>query len=155
MKMKKMAEADETPPPPLHDDACPRCGTTMREAQGRFEHPVNGETIEVLGISHLRCPDCGEVVFRLDEARQLRENALAQYRQKYGLLSAAEIRAIRERLGLSQGELGKLLGLGSNTLSRWEANRNVQSASLDVLLRLLRDVPTTLPYLRALRGRAA
>jgi hypothetical protein len=33
-------------------------------------------------------------------------------------------------------------------VSRWEAGRTVQAASLDVLLRLLRDVPGTLAYLK-------
>jgi hypothetical protein len=38
--------------------------------------------------------------------------------------------------------------LGGNTLSRWEAGRNVQSAAMDVLLRLIRDLPGSLEYLR-------
>jgi DNA-binding transcriptional regulator YiaG len=63
-------------------------------------------------------------------------------------LSEGEIRAIRERLKLTQGALSRLLRLGSNTVSRWEAGRNVQSASMDVMLRLLRDVPAALAYLR-------
>jgi DNA-binding transcriptional regulator YiaG len=46
-------------------------------------------------------------------------------------------------------ELAQLLRLGGNTLSRWEAGRNVQSAAMDVLLRLIRDVPASLEYLRA------
>ena len=52
-------------------------------------------------------------------------------------------------LGLTQGELARLLGLGPNTLSRWEAGRNAQSAAMDILLRLVRDVPGSLNYLRS------
>jgi len=36
-----------------------------------------------------------------------------------------------------------------NTASRWESGRNVQSAAMDMLLRLIRDVPGSIPYLRA------
>jgi DNA-binding transcriptional regulator YiaG len=73
---------------------------------------------------------------------------LAIHRKKYGLLSSDEIRSIRERIDLTQAALSKLLHLGGNTLSRWEAARNVQTAAMDILLRLIRDVPGSLDYLR-------
>ena len=38
--------------------------------------------------------------------------------------------------------------LGGNTISRWEAGRNVQTTAMDILLRLIRDVPGSLHYLR-------
>jgi DNA-binding transcriptional regulator YiaG len=50
---------------------------------------------------------------------------------------------------LSQGGLARLLRLGANTISRWEADRNVQTAAMDVLLRLIRDLPGSIDYLRA------
>lgn len=133
---------------PLPVDACHDCGTMMRERKATLKLPVNGEQISVPGVSHLVCPKCGEIVLRFDEAGQLHRQALEIYRQKYGLLSSVEIRAVRERLGLTQTELARLLRLGKNTLSRWEAGRNVQSASMDLLLRLIRDVPGSVEYLR-------
>jgi len=45
-------------------------------------------------------------------------------------------------------QLAGLLRLGANTISRWEAGRNVQTAAMDVLLRLIRDIPASLTYLR-------
>jgi putative zinc finger/helix-turn-helix YgiT family protein len=109
---------------------------------------VNGEKIRVPDIAHLRCPRCGETVLARDQIEALRLGAFQVYRRNHGLLSAAEIRSIRERHGLSQGELARLLRLGANTVSRWEAGRNVQSAAMDVLLRLIRDLPGSLDYLR-------
>jgi putative zinc finger/helix-turn-helix YgiT family protein len=132
------------------DDACPECGTPMREKEANLRFPVNGEEIAVPGSPHLSCPGCREVVLRFDDARKLRQRALAIYRQKYGLLSADVIRSIRERFGLTQAELARLLRLGANTISRWEAARNVQTASMDVLLRMIRDIPGTLAYLQTL-----
>ena len=49
------------------------------------------------------------------------------YRRKHGLLSADQIRGIRARFELTQAEFARLLRLGANTLSRWEAGRNVQT----------------------------
>ncbi len=143
-KSKKNAPAGVV----LADDACPICGTMMRARRAKLSLPVNGEEVVVLQAQHLRCPECLEIVLRFDEARQLRERALAKYREKYGLLSADEIRSLRERLGMTQADLASLLRLGPNTLSRWEADRNVQSAAMDVLLRVIRDVPGSVQYLR-------
>jgi putative zinc finger/helix-turn-helix YgiT family protein len=120
----------------------------MRRHRGRLTLPVNGEEVAVSRAIHLACPSCHEVVLRLDDARQLRERAFAAYRKKYDLLSAEEIRALRERFGLTQAALASLLRLGGNTISRWEAGRHVQTAAMDVLLRVLRDVPGSLEYLR-------
>jgi putative zinc finger/helix-turn-helix YgiT family protein len=132
----------------LPDIACPECGTPMREKRGKLKLPVNGEEISVPDAAHLACPRCHEVVLRFDDARRLRHRALEIYRLKYGLLAADEIRSIRERHGLTQAELAHLLRLGGNTISRWEANRNAQTGSMDMLLRMIRDVPGSLEYLR-------
>jgi putative zinc finger/helix-turn-helix YgiT family protein len=148
----KANERKKRPGTTLPDDACPACGAVMKERRGTLKLPVNGEDIAVPAAAHLRCPDCGEIVLRLDQARRLQEAAHDLYRRKHGLLSAGEIRSLRERFDMTQSALADLLRLGSNTLSRWESGRNVQTASMDVLLRMLRDVPGTVDYLR---GRAA
>jgi putative zinc finger/helix-turn-helix YgiT family protein len=132
----------------LPDDACPRCGTMMKEARGRLKLPINGEEIAVPSASHLKCPKCGEIVLRFQEAKRLHEDASEIYRRKHGLLSAHEIRAIRERFNLNQADLARLLRLGANTVSRWESGRNVQTAAMDMLLRLIRDLPGSIDYLR-------
>jgi putative zinc finger/helix-turn-helix YgiT family protein len=133
----------------LDDRACPNCGTSMKERRGKLSLPVNGEEVTVAGAAHLHCPNCGEVVLRFEDSKRLSADAIATYRKKHGLLSADDIRAIRERFRLSQGELADLLHLGANTISRWESGRNVQTAAMDVLLRLIRDLPGSLEYLRS------
>jgi putative zinc finger/helix-turn-helix YgiT family protein len=132
----------------LPDDACPRCGTMMKEARGRLKLPINGEEIAVPSATHLKCPKCGEIVLRFQEAKRLHEDASEIYRRKHGLLSALGIRAIRERFNLNQADLAHLLRLGANTVSRWESGRNVQTGAMDMLLRLIRDLPGSIDYLR-------
>jgi len=132
----------------LPDDACTECGTRMRPSRGALTLPVNGETIRVTGIPHLRCPSCGDTVTDFAQTGALWERAFARYRAKHRLLGPDEIRALRRSLGLTQAGLAHLLRLGANTVSRWEADRNIQTAAMDVLLRLLRDVPGSLAYLK-------
>ena len=120
----------------------------MRERSGILRLPVNGVDIAVPDAPHLRCPKCREVVLRMDHARGLRQRAQDAYRSRYELLSAEEIRSVRERHHLTQSELARLLRLGGNTISRWESGRNVQTAAMDILLRLIRDIPESLRYLK-------
>src|SRR5260221_381566 len=95
----------------LPSDACPVCGTTMVEKRATLRLPVNGEEIAVPSAGHLRCPNCGEVVLRFQDSKRLGEDAIALYRKKHGLLSADEIRAIREHFNLTQVGLTHLLHL--------------------------------------------
>ncbi len=134
------------------DDACPACGTSIVEKRSALRLPVNGEEITVPSTLHLSCPKCGEVVLRFQDAKRLHEDAIAIYRKKHGLLSADQIRAIRERFNLTQADLARLLRLGANTVTRWESGRNVQTAAMDMLLRLIRDLPGSIEYLRAPRA---
>ncbi len=132
----------------LPDNACPVCGETMAATSGTLRLPVNGEEIPVPSAVHLHCPKCGEIVLRYQDSKRLGEDAIDIYRQRHGLLPAGEIRAIRERYGLTQADLARLLHLGANTISRWESGRNVQTGAMDMLLRLIRDLPGSMEYLR-------
>jgi putative zinc finger/helix-turn-helix YgiT family protein len=116
--------------------------------RGTLRLPINGEEVAVASAAHMSCPRCGEIVLRFQDAKRLGEDAIAIYRKKHGLLSADEIRAIREQFGFTQAELARLLRLGANTVSRWESGRNVQTAAMDILLRLIRDLPGSIDYLR-------
>lgn len=149
--MKKTRRKKASPAPSarvLADTACPNCGTDMAERRGTLRLPVNGEEIAVPSAAHLHCAKCGEVVLRFQESKRLHEDAIALYRRSHGLLSADEIRGIRERFNLTQADLAHLLRLGANTVSRWEAGRNVQTAAMDILLRMIRDLPGSIEYLR-------
>src|SRR6266852_2009806 len=86
----------------LPDDACPACGTQMVERRGTLRLPVNGEEIAVPSAAHLHCRNCGEVVLRFQDPKRLGEDAIAIYRRKHGLLSADEIRRIRDQFNLTQ-----------------------------------------------------
>jgi putative zinc finger/helix-turn-helix YgiT family protein len=121
----------------------------MRRRRGSLPLPVNGEIMLVPASPHLACPKCGEQILDYQDAARLQERAFSMYREKHGLLSADDIRSLRERMGLTQANLARLLRLGANTVSRWESGRNVQTAAMDLLLRMVRDVPASLTWLRS------
>jgi putative zinc finger/helix-turn-helix YgiT family protein len=120
----------------------------MEPSGAALPYVVNGEKVVIEGVSHLACPSCGEVVLRYADSKALQAQAIEAYRRSHRLLGAADIRDLRRQLGLTQQQLAALLKLGLNTVSRWESGRNVQNEAMDVLLRLLRDVPGNLEYLK-------
>jgi len=68
-------------------DACPLCGTPMKEKRSKLLFPVNGEEVRVADATHLACPKGHDPVLRAGDARRLRERAIDVYRKKYGLLT--------------------------------------------------------------------
>ena len=62
------------------------------------------------------------------------------YREKVGLLTAAQIIAIREKYGVSQSDLSIILGWGEKTITRYEGFQ-VQDAAHDSILRKLDNDP--------------
>jgi len=67
-------------------------------------------------------------------------NARNEYRKAHGLLTSDDIVSIREKYGLSQVDLAKLLGWGEATISRYES-RAIQDDAYDNMLRIISDNP--------------
>ncbi|MBQ9122426.1 MAG: DUF4065 domain-containing protein [Lachnospiraceae bacterium] len=89
------------------------------------------------------CADSKEEEEEFETASMTNENLLNArnaYRVKCGLLTSDEIVDIRERYGLSQVDLAKLLGWGEATISRYES-KAIQDQAYDTMLRLVRDDP--------------
>jgi putative zinc finger/helix-turn-helix YgiT family protein len=110
--------------------------------------------LPVIACTNPSCPaghDSGNFV---EDDQTLERMAEETYRQ-LGLLTPGQIREGREKLGLKQQELADLLGLGGNSLSRWENGRVYQARSMDTLLRIVFDVPEAVHHLRAIRTAAA
>jgi len=140
---------------------CPSCRQrTLRRVKQTFAYEVSHDgrppvTVRIPDLEVIACtnPDCrpenpGDNIIH-DEAATWRITE-ETYRQ-LGLLTPAEIRAGRERLKLTQQELQSLLGLGGNSLSRWENGHIYQARSMDTLLRLVFGLSTVVDYLRGMR----
>jgi putative zinc finger/helix-turn-helix YgiT family protein len=94
-----------------------------------------------------RCEVCGEEEYSFEQMQAVEREAGRVYRERQGFLQAEEIRALRERWGLTQAQLEDALGLGRKTVARWEAGRVLQQRSLDNLLRVIDRFPQVLTFL--------
>lgn len=99
-----------------------------------------------------RCGECGETFYTGDMGDETLRRASAAVRTEDGLLMPEEIREIRQRYGLSQAELERLIGAGPKTVVRWERGTIFQNKTADTLLRVLRDHPEVVAELARQRG---
>lgn len=103
----------------------------------RKEIPKNAEfrgvAIEYVAKVDI-CPKCGLEVADLKEAGRVQRIISDTYRTAVGLLTGAEIRENRKKLGFTQKELADRSNIGVASIKRWEAGV-IQSKSMDMALR--------------------
>jgi putative zinc finger/helix-turn-helix YgiT family protein len=123
-----------------------KCPTCRERAVGAAVLPTYETELEHDGrpypirVSHLRvsrCEKCGTILLD-DDAGERLDDAL---RAAAGLLTPAEIREHRKRLGLTQEQLADLLRINVSTLSRWETGAQIQQRTLDAFLRVVFRFP--------------
>lgn len=104
----------------------------------------------VKNLSGWRCGACGEIVFDAASAQRYAaagDAMVMNARHKQG----AEVRRIREKLGLTQQQAAALTGGGHNAFSRYERGEAAPMPGIMNLLRLLEKHPELLndPALQA------
>lgn len=100
-------------------------------------YPVKGEDITI--DAHVRfCVCCGEEMWDEELDAQNLLDAFAAYRRKHNLLQPAEIRATREKYGLSQTAFARVLGFGDKTITRYE-NGSIADAAQNNLIYLAQE----------------
>ena len=84
-------------------------------------------------IPVIHCEACDEI-YTAAGAEEAQHEAVCAY---LGRLSPTQIRALRERLHLSQARLAEMTQIGIASIKRWETGSCIQNASLDARLRAL------------------
>ena len=119
---------------------CPECGYKMNHETWDELVTVQGKSMTVHAANGNRCKKCGEAVF--DDESYDRVVAAGD-----GLVRALrksnppEIRLIREKLGLTQAEAGKVFGGGVNAFSRYERGAAKPSTQMRKLLKIAERHP--------------
>lgn len=131
---------------------CFNCGSErMEERSGsfRFDPPANipGGIIVIPDATWRECANCGEQLLPPELQQRLAETS----RTRQGLLLPRRIKAVREKLGLTQVQMAERLGIGEKTYTRWEAGRSIQNKSSDNLIRLMDRSPEQFAAIEAQR----
>ncbi len=128
-------------------DICPICDEGhLQHITGKNSVEYEGHTTE-LDIQYSECDACGS---EQADAAQLRANkrAMMAFRKWVdGLLTGAEVRKLRDRLGITQVEAASIFGGGPVAFSKYESDDVAQSEAMDKLLRLADALPNAFAHL--------
>lgn len=122
---------------------CLNCDSrkAMTHFEGQtFEIEYAGTRARVPGLSGWQCGACGEVEFDAASARRYAtagDALVLRERER----QSHEIRRIRRKLGLTQGQAAQLTGGGHNAFSRYERGEATPLPAVLNLLRLLDKHP--------------
>ena len=116
---------------------CPICGEGhVTDHLGQMETEYKGQ--KGLVASHYQlCDACGSDFAGAAEMRANKRTMQAFRKQVDGLLSGAEILALRKCYGLNQQQAAKLFGGGPVAFSKYENDDVAHSEAMDKLLRLV------------------
>ena len=135
-------------------DECPLCGGDLERREVSDTVRVGRRSVQVASTP-LVCGSCGEGFYGPGEIGDHFIRAANDLRRSMGLLIPGEIREIRLRLGLSQADFEKLLGVGRKTVVRWERGTVTQSKPVDSLLRVVGGIQPAVEFLRQRSGLSA
>jgi HTH-type transcriptional regulator/antitoxin MqsA len=128
-------------------DLCPVCGEgSLTEHQDVCEVEYRGHSEELPSVYSL-CDVCGVEQTTAEQERRNKRETIAFRKRVDGLLTGQELRALRERLGVSQKQAAALFGGGPVAFSKYENDEVAQSEAMDRLLRLASEVPEALTWL--------
>lgn len=135
-----------------HAEKCPICNEgPLRQQIGKNAVEYKGQTAE-LDLHYSVCDACGSEQTDAALMRTNKRTMLAFKKRVDGLLSGAEVRALRQQWKLSQAEAAKLFGGGPVAFSKYESDDVSQSEAMDRLLRLVAAMPSALHYLQRQAG---
>lgn len=131
---------------------CRICGS------GHLDSRVKKNMVEYKGVPgeldavYSVCDGCGS---EQAAGNQLRTNKRFMIKFKKtvdGLLTGKEVRAIREKLKLSQSDAALVFGGGPVAFSKYESDDVAQSEAMDKMIRLAAELPTAFEYLARQAG---
>ena len=131
---------------------CPLCG------EGHLTPRTEETVTEYAGqegkltLHFAECNACGSEITDDADSRANKRAVLAFRKSVDGLLTGAEIRALREKFGITQDQAARLFGGGQKAFSKYESDDVAHAESMNNLLRLVLQNEDAFWELVALQG---
>ncbi len=133
----------------MKEQKCPICGAGSLKNEVKTEtFTYKGESKDIPNYITWSCSECGEAIVDNESLKASGKLLKDFQREVDGLLTGAQIKAIRLKLGLKQAQLANIIGGGEKSVARYEASQISQSKGMDNLLRILDAYPQTLNVIR-------
>lgn len=131
----------------MTEPICPKTGAPMRRDTRPITLTYKGESI-TFDMPGWYC-DASDESMHSGADMKLSDRALNQLKARSdGLPEPDEIRRIRKKLGLTQGEAGELIGGGPRAFQKYESGDLLPSRAVASALALLDHDPAALAVLR-------
>ncbi len=130
------------------NNKCTECGSSDFEIRIESdESQRNGQSYTV-DVEYSICRQCGNIVIFSEQIKRNDCVVRDAWRKIDGLLTAQEIVALRNTLGLTQQDAAKVFGGGPNAFSKYERSEVIQSIAMDKLMRAALAVPDMFIWLK-------
>lgn len=125
----------------MNDKKCPVCESeTLIQIEENV--PLKAGDVQREMIMHAtECASCGCSFYTPEQERFNKRQRLAFRKLVEGLLTGEQIRAIRQRHGLTQKQAAGIFGGGPVAFAKYEADDVAQSQAMDRLIRVFDQVP--------------
>lgn len=126
---------------------CPETGKPMVRDEQPMTVTYKGQS-STFDMPGWYCHESGEAVFTREDMK-VSDAALKELRIKVeNLLRPQEVRALREKFGLTQREAGTIIGGGPNAFQKYEQGSVTVSKGISNFLRVLERHPEEIEELR-------
>lgn len=131
---------------------CAKCGSSNFDIHVESDDFLrNGQSFYV-DVEHSVCHQCGDMVIFSEQIKRNDCVLRDAWRKIDGLLTAQEIVALRNKLGLTQQDAAKVFGGGTNAFSKYERSEVIQSVAMDKLMRGALELPGLFSWLKQQAG---
>lgn len=127
---------------------CPICDRGMLHKTTVQESILyQGDELRIDDVELSRCDTCGEETVLPEQARKNERRFVDAKRLHDDLLTSDEIVGWRRSLKITQADAARILGGGTNALSKYERGEVMQSRAMDNLLRVSERFPEVRRFL--------
>ena len=128
---------------------CPVCAGKVAEEEKVVRAQPLGHDVKYVE-RHFVCASCSSTFVGDEHAKANDEAWTRAYGRALATVTGADLRTMREASKLTRPELEAILGLGTNTLARWEDGTRAMPDYIATMLRLIALDPTSLRKLAKL-----
>src|SRR6185312_17329075 len=116
---------------------CHVCGTAMESRRENHRYTQSGlSNVTIVNLEVRHCPNCGEREYVFPRIAQLHRLLAFMTAKQPIALVGEQIRYLRKYLGWSREQFASIMGVETETISRWEHDKAKMGKSADRLLRV-------------------
>lgn len=118
---------------------CMQCGSVVESSKGNYDYSAlcGLANVTLVGVTVHRCATCGAHSASIPKMASLHAALAAMVINTVPKLSGAEVRFLRKFIGYSGADFAARVGVGAETVSRWENDKEPIGTVAERLVRLM------------------